>query len=81
MTVTAALSSEGDPFAITPSDSVNFTTNARRIYVGGMGNIVVVGPGGAVVTFIAVPTGTTLVVNAKRVNSTSTTATNLVGIP
>jgi hypothetical protein len=81
MATTAAISSEGDPFAITPHDTNNFAVNARRIYVGGTGNVVVVGPNGGIVTFIAVPTGTTLVVNAKRVNSTSTTATNLVGIP
>lgn len=65
--------------AITPSNSVNFDTVARAIYVGTTGNIVIVTPNDEVVTFTAVPVGI-LPVMAKRVNSTSTTASNLVAL-
>lgn len=70
-----------DYFAITPSDTVNFTQGpVRGIYVGGAGNIVCVSNSGSVITFTAVPVGTVLNVQALRVNATSTTATNLVGL-
>lgn len=66
--------------AITPSDSTNFE-ECRSIYVGVGGDVVVVLPGsGGAVTFTAVPSGAILPVRAKRVNSTSTTATNLVAL-
>ncbi len=67
-------------FAITPHDSTNFAYTVRGIYVGVVGNVVVVNEAGTAVTFIGVPAGTILPVYAIRVNSTSTTATNLVGL-
>lgn len=67
-------------FAITPSDSVNFTYNVRGIYVGTTGNVVAVTEGGTAVTFSSVPAGTILPIRASRVNSTSTTASNMVGL-
>ncbi len=67
-------------FAITKSDTVNFTVNVRGIYVGGTGDVVVVTPDGDAITFVGVPAGTILPVRAKRVNSTSTTATSMVGL-
>ena len=68
-------------FAITPHDSTNFALGAvRGIYVGGAGNIVAINEAGTAVTFLAVPVGTVLKIAAIRVNSTSTTATNLVGL-
>lgn len=69
-----------DGFAITPSDTVNFTKPCWGIYVGVTGDVVVVLASAAVLTFKAVPAGTVLQVMAKRVNSTSTTATNLLGL-
>ena len=66
-------------FAITPSDTVNFVLPCEAIYVGGAGDVVVVGDNGAI-TFKAVPVGTILPAKAKRVNSTNTTATFLVGL-
>lgn len=69
--------------AITPHDSTDFTDGVcRSIYVGGAGNVVAVEPGdnGTAVTFIGVPAGSTLNIMAKRVNSTSTTATNMVAL-
>lgn len=69
-----------DGFAITPSDTVNFDTVARGVYVGGAGNVVAISPGGTVLTFTAVPAGTILPVRIKRINSTSTSATAMVGL-
>lgn len=66
-------------FAITPSDTVNFTYRARGIYVGGAGNVSVVTLDG-VVTFVAPPVGTILPIEALRVNAALTTATNLVAL-
>lgn len=66
--------------AITPHDSTNFTDGAcHAIYVGGAGAIVAIVSGSAV-TFAAVPVGTVLRIRATRVNSTNTTATNLVAL-
>ena len=67
-------------FAITPSNSVNFDYTVRGVYVGGAGNVVIVTPNFNAVTFVGVPAGTVLPVKAVRVNSTSTTATSLVGL-
>lgn len=67
-------------FAVTPHDSTNFTNRARALYVGGAGNVACVFADGAVVTFTAVPTGCVLPVEVIRVNSTNTTATNIVGL-
>lgn len=67
-------------FAITASDSTNFSFNVRGIYVGGAGAVAAVTEGGTAVTFAAVPAGTILPIRAIRVNSTNTTATSLVGL-
>lgn len=69
-------------FAITPSDSANFTYLVRAIYVGTTGDVVVVNAqdDSTAVKFTSVPAGTILPVKTKRVNSTNTTASNLVGI-
>lgn len=67
-------------FAITPSDTTKFTKPCEGIYVGGAGNMVVLLTSGDVVTLTGVLAGTVYPVKANRVNSTSTTATNLVGL-
>lgn len=67
-------------FTIAPSDVTNFDRTTRGIYVGGAGNVVVVWPDETTTTFPSVPAGVILPVRAIRVNSTSTTATNLVGL-
>lgn len=69
-------------FAITPTDNA-VSANAKEykaIYVGGAGNIVLVTENGDQVTFNGVPVGTVLPVRGQYVRSTSTTATNLVGL-
>jgi hypothetical protein len=74
--------SAGSFFAVTPSDVVggNFTTPARGLYVGVAGNVSVVPAVGAAVTFVGVPAGYILPVEAIRVNATGTTATSIVGL-
>lgn len=67
--------------AITKSDTVNFAGGVcRGVYVGGTGDVVLVGQDDAAVTFVAVPAGSVLPCAAKRVNSTSTTATSMVAL-
>lgn len=67
--------------AITKSDTVNFTGGVcRAIYVGGAGDMAVVPPNGSVVTLVGVLAGQIYPVSAIRVNSTNTTATNMVAI-
>jgi hypothetical protein len=75
-------------FAITPSDTADQITsgivkmsNAFQVYVGTTGNVsVICAEDSTPVTFTGVPAGTFLPVLVSRVRSTSTTATNLVGI-
>lgn len=67
--------------AVTPSDSTNFTGGAARaLYVGTTGNVAVVLKDGTAVTFSSVPAGAILPVECKRVNSTNTTASNIVAL-
>lgn len=68
-------------FAITPHDTTKFDENVRAIYVGVGGDIViVVKDGESAITFKNAQTGSIIPIRACRVNSTSTTATNLVGL-
>ena len=69
-----------DHFAITPSNSTNFNIMARAIYVGVGGDISLVSSRNNAVTYLAVPQGTVLPVVALRINSTSTTASSLIGL-
>lgn len=73
-----------DGFAITPNDSKDLPQLARGIYVGGgngesPGDVVIVTPTGTELTFKNVPVGKILPWVAKRVKSTGTTATHLIG--
>jgi len=69
-------------FDITLSDSVDETRNFRALYLGdaAAATIVVVTVMDDVVTFNNVQPGQILPVQGYRVNSTSTTATNIVGM-
>lgn len=67
--------------AITPSDSTNYADGeADAIYVGGAGNAVVVRPDGTTVTFSGLLAGNIYSIKSDRVNSTGTTATNMVAL-
>lgn len=65
------------PFAIAKSDSTE--QNARGLYVGGAGDVVVTNLNGTTVTFTGVVAGTILPIFAYKVMA-ATTASNIVGI-
>jgi hypothetical protein len=66
--------------AVTPNDNTDLTNQARALYIGGTGNLVITPPIGGNVTFVAVPVGTLLPIQANRVLATGTTATNIVAL-
>lgn len=67
--------------AVTPSDTVNIQGGpARRLYIGGAGDVTAINENGTAVLFKAVPVGTQLNISAVRVNSTGTTATYIVAL-
>lgn len=67
--------------AVTPNDSADLSNVAVALYVGGSGDVSVDTVGGQEsVVFSGVSAGTVLPVRVKRVNSTSTTATDIVAL-
>ncbi len=81
MSTTSALESGQNFFAITAHDSTNFTQGTvRGIYVGVGGDVVAINENSTAVTFKNTVAGSVLPIKAIRVNSTNTTATNLVGL-
>jgi hypothetical protein len=66
---------------ISDSSDDNFSREAEAIYVGNQGgDVAVVLPGGSAVTFTSVPAGTILPVRCIRINSTNTTADDVVAL-
>lgn len=61
------------------SDTENFPEMVRSIYVGVAGNVVVVAADDSVATW-TMPAGSYIDCLTKRVNSTNTTATGLIGL-
>lgn len=74
------LSSASGAIAVTPHDTTALTTNARALYVGTGGNVAVLMVDGTTVTFTNVQDGTILPIRIQRVNSTNTTASNMVAL-
>ncbi len=69
----------GTAAAVTPHNSTNFTAGiCRALYVGVTGDVVAIVDGQAI-TFKAVPVGV-LPIRCTRVNSTNTTATDIVAL-
>lgn len=71
-------------FTITPDDGgangfPSGVTYAQRLWIGGAGNIKITTPYGDTVTYIGVPAGSYLRVEALKIFATGTTATNIVG--
>jgi hypothetical protein len=68
-------------FAVTPNDSTELAVIPRAVYVGNGGNIVgqLVGDN-ADRTFIGVPNGAILPFRFKLIKSTSTTASDIIGL-
>lgn len=69
-----------DGFTITPSNTVDFTTLAKSIWVGVAGNVTLVTSRGTTLTFVGCQAGSIIPVEARRVDVTGTTATSLVAI-
>lgn len=69
-----------DAFAITASDVTDFANVTRGIYTGAGGDIAVVFKDDTVLTFVGTVAGSILPVRAKRVNSTNTAATGMIGL-
>ena len=70
-------------YIIVPSDSANTSFTTRAVYVGGGGNLNVElesDAAGANTIFTAVPAGSTLPIRVRKVHSTSTTATAIIGL-
>ena len=69
--------------AVTPHDSDGFDRSTRALYIGGSGDVSVEIPNESDVTatvlFSSVPAGI-LPIRCTRVNSTNTTATNIVAL-
>lgn len=66
--------------AVTPSDTVEFAVTNAGLYVGVAGNVVVLWEDGRTVTLTGVLAGSLLPIRITRVNSTSTTATDMVAL-
>lgn len=66
--------------AVTKSDTINFFEMTRSLYIGGAGDVTVLGMDGNPVTFSAVPAGTILPIRVLRVYATGSTATNIVAM-
>ena len=78
--------------AVTPSDTVNFTgpvglgagpggdVLANAIYIGVAGVVIAIRDDDTAITFTGVLAGSIIPVKCKRINSTSTTATNMVAL-
>lgn len=88
MAVTAtdrSMGGAGEPasygFAITPDDAAELDYITRAIWIGaGSGAIKVTLQGGDVVTLIGIITGTLLPLRARKVWSTGTTASSIIGL-
>ena len=65
--------------AVTPSDSTMLDRPTRGVYVGTTGNVSAI-VGGSSVVFVGVPAGAVLPIAANRINSTNTTASNIVAL-
>ena len=67
--------------AVTPSDTVNLDQPARAFFIGVAGDVALVPlDGTSAVVFKNVASGQIIPVQAKRVNSSSTNATNIVAL-
>ena len=67
-----------DYFVATPHDSNDEASVSKGVLVLGAGDVVAVRPDGTAVTFTGVPAGALLPIRAVRINSTNTTATNII---
>lgn len=67
------------PYSVTPDDTNPLPYPIRGFYVGVTGNVVVNGALGDV-TFVAIPAGSIMPVQAIKIKNTGTTASSIVGL-
>lgn len=67
-------------FAVTPNDSTDLAVPTRGLYVGAAGDVKVTMISGETVTFVGLSAGIIHPICARRVWSTATTATSIVGV-
>lgn len=67
-------------FTITPNDNADFANFARAFYVGATGDVALTTVGGDDIIMVGLPLGSVVPVACKRIKSTGTTASNLVGL-
>jgi hypothetical protein len=70
----------GKFYAVTPHDANILPGRPIGLYVGGAGDVTMVGTDGVAVLFAAVPGGTILPCSPVRVNDTGTDATGIVAL-
>ena len=70
--------SVGSAVAVTPHDTTELAVVTRALYVGGAGNVSLLMGDGTTVILSGVTAGSMLPIRVRRVNATSTTATNIV---
>lgn len=79
-----AIQSYPNASAVTPHDVTGFLVPARALWIGGAGNVAYMprnhADGSAAIVLVGVPAGTVLMVWARQVFSTGTTATNIVAL-
>jgi hypothetical protein len=66
-------------FTVTPSDTTVFTDYTTALWVGTTGDVKVEMINGDIVTITSIPNGTLLPIQVKRVYSTDTDASDIVG--
>lgn len=66
--------------AVVPHNTNKLTSASRALWVGSAGNLTVLMEGGQTVTFSGVPGGSWMPIRVQRVNSTGTTASNIVAV-
>jgi hypothetical protein len=69
-----------DGFSITPSDDTDLTIATRGIYVGVSGDLKVITLKGTTLTFVGLAAGIIHPLRVKRVVSTGTSATDIIGV-
>jgi hypothetical protein len=67
-------------YEVTPSNTTDLPSPTRGIYVGNTGNVRVQMKGGQVVDFVALAAGVIHAIQAVRIHSSGTTATNILAL-
>ena len=78
---TALTSPARNGFSLMPDDGTDLPVNCRSLFIGGAGDVsaILVGDSSPVI-FKNIPSGSILPISVKRVVSTLTTATDIVGL-